>query len=167
MAGGRVKIRRLLARTFVIILLVITAVAMYKIGKEYDVILDNKTVTIGDDACDAVEYGTVTIDGDEQGAFDIWAGDRVIKKMTGKNHSLTIKVLNEDDDSVTKTVNRDITLDFDTRANMLSIAAMINEAQSIIIPNPLYSPEPALIPDSPPSPEEGAPEGAIDPEIFP
>jgi hypothetical protein len=81
----------------------------------------------------------------------MWADDRVIKKMVGSKHSLTIKVINEDDDSVIRTEEREITLDFNPNAEMVSISAILGGAKNILTPNPLYSPEPVFVPDEKPA----------------
>ncbi|MDR3281348.1 MAG: hypothetical protein LBT23_12665 [Synergistaceae bacterium] len=154
--GGAVSARRFVIRVLVVAALVALAVSMYKIGREFDVIMDNESVVIDGADYAAMDYGTIIIDGDERRAFDMWADDRVIKKMVGANHRMTINVINEDDDSLIRTIERNITIDFNTRAEMLSISAMTNEAENIRTPNPLYSPEPVIIPDDNP-PEGGIP----------
>ena len=154
-----VKTRRLLIRLFTVACLVGVGFLMYHLGKEFEVIIDNGAVSAGGVRHEAMPYGTVYIDGDAKG-FDMWANDRVIKKMVGKNHKLTVKILNEDDDSVIKTVEREITLDFNPKAEMVSVSAIIAEAGGILTPNPLYS-EPVFVPDAAPVPspeEEGAPD---------
>jgi hypothetical protein len=111
-----------------------------------------------------MSYGTVHIDEDTKGfemRADEIANDRFNKKMVGKNHKLTVKVINEDDDAVLKTVEREITIDFNPKAEMVSISAIIAEASDILVPNPLYSGEPAFVPvpDAAPAPapeEKGA-----------
>jgi hypothetical protein len=137
----------MVVRVLVLLALIGVGYLMYKIGKEFDVILDNETVSIEGAKYAAVDYGTIIIDGEEKRGFDMWADDRVIKKVVGAKHKLTIKVLNENDDSVIKTIEREITLNFNPRAEMLSIAAIAGESSVIRIPNPLYNPEPVIIPD--------------------
>ena len=95
-----------------------------------------------------MDYGMVIIDGDVKKGFNMLAKDRVIKKMIGANHRLSIQIMNEDDDSVVKTVEREIALGFNQRAMMVSIPAIIGDSPDILTPNPLYSPEPAIVHDS-------------------
>jgi hypothetical protein len=95
----------------------------------------------------------VTIDGDVKTGFNMWAKDRVIKKMLGTNHRLFIQIMNEDDDSIERTVEREITLDFNARAMMISVSAIIGNSPNILTQNPLYSPEPIIVPRE----ENGAP----------
>lgn len=161
-SGSSVKARRLLIRLLTIACLVGVGFLMYHIGKEFEVIIDNGTVSVGGVRYEAMPYGTVYVDEDTKG-FDMWAADRVIKKMIGKNHKLTVKILNEDDDSVLKTIEREITLDFNTKAEMVSVSAIIAEAGGILTPNPFYSGEPVFVPDAAPAPS--AEEGAAD-DIF-
>jgi hypothetical protein len=142
--------RRTAIRLLVLAALVGVGFLMHRIGKEFDVLIDNGTVSIDGVKYAGMEYGNVTIDGDDKRGFDMWSNDRVIKKMVGTKHKLLIKVLNEDDDSVIKSVEREITLDFNPRAEMVSVSAIIAEANNIRTQNPLYQPEPVFVPDDPP-----------------
>ena len=157
-SGSSAKMRRFLIRLLAVACLVGVGFSMYHLGKEFEIIIDNGPVAGGSVRHKGMPYGTVYIDEDTKG-FDMWAGDRVIKKMVGKNHKLTVKVLNEDDDSVLKTVERDITLDFNPKADMVSVSAIIAGLDNILTPNPLFS-EPVFVPDAAPaaSPEEGEPD---------
>jgi hypothetical protein len=149
-------------RLAVVAILVAVGFLMYRIGKEYEVMLDNKTAEIGGVKYEGMAYGEILIDGTERTKFSMWDGDRVIKKMVGSDHKLTIKVLNEDDDSLIKTAERDITIDFNARASMISIGAILGGAENIVVPNPNYS-EPVFVPDDKPSQspvdDGGIPEG--------
>jgi hypothetical protein len=148
---GSVRLRRAVIRFIAAAALVGLGFLMHRIGREFDVLIDNGTVVIDGEKIYGMEYGNVTVDSAARGAFDMWAGDRAIKKMVGAKHKLTIKILNEDDDSVIKTVERDITLDFDTKAEMVSISAIIGGAEDILTPNPLYSPTPVFVPEEDPA----------------
>ncbi|MDR1916970.1 MAG: hypothetical protein LBQ58_10400 [Synergistaceae bacterium] len=141
--------RRLAARAVLAICIVALAFLMYNIGKEYDVVIDNETVTVGGTEYAAVGYAAIVIDGDENRAVDIWADDRIIRKMVGANHRLVVKVLNEDDDSVVKSVERSLKLDFNTKALMISIPALVSESSNILVSNPNYSEEIIVVPDAP------------------
>ncbi|MDR1965382.1 MAG: hypothetical protein LBQ36_01615 [Synergistaceae bacterium] len=151
MGKGAAGARRLAAQALVVLGLVALAFLMHAIGREFDVMIDNHAVDIGGSRHDAIAYGSVSIDGDAKG-FDVWADDRVIKKMVGASHKLTIKILNEDDDSVIRTIERDIKIDFDTRAEMVSIAAIASGAPDILTPNPRYSPARPVFTDDNPEP---------------
>ncbi|MDR3164236.1 MAG: hypothetical protein LBU13_01500 [Synergistaceae bacterium] len=156
-SGSSIKARRFLIRLLTVACLVGVGFLTYHLGKEFEVIIDNAPVSVSGVRYEAMPYGRIFIDGDTKG-FDMWAGDRVIKKMAGKNHKLTVKVLNEDD-SVLKTIEREITLDFNPKAEMLSVSAIIAESSGILTPNPFYS-EPVFVPDASPvpSPKEDAPD---------
>jgi hypothetical protein len=134
-------------RAIVVLFLIGIGFLMREIGREFDVIIDNGAVNIGGAKYEAMEYGMVIIDGDEKKGFNMWAKDRVIKKMTGSSHKLSVQIMNEDDDSVVKTVERQITLGFNQRAMMVSIPAIIGDSSDILTPNPLYSPDTAIVPD--------------------
>jgi hypothetical protein len=153
---GNVMKRRVIARSALIICIVALGFLMYVIGHEFDVILDNGTVSIDGAEYAAVEYGTVVIDGDERRGTDVWADDRIIKKMIGVNHRLTIKVLDPDDDSVIKSVELPLKLDFNTREMMISLAAVASESSNVLTPNPNYSAAVA-VPSAPDTPQPSAP----------
>jgi hypothetical protein len=142
----RVGTRRMAIRAIAVLILVGVGFFMYKIGREFDVIIDNWDSSIDGAKYGAMGYGMVVIDGDEKKGFNMWAKDRVIKKMIGTNHRLSVRVMNEADDSVTKIAEREITLGFNERTMMISIPAVIGDSPNILTPNPLYSPEPAIAP---------------------
>jgi hypothetical protein len=152
-SGSSIKARRFLIRLLTVACLVGVGFLTYHLGKEFEVIIDNAPVSVGGVRYEATPYGRIFIDADTKG-FDMWAGDRVVKKMVGKNHKLTVKVLNEDD-SVLKTIEREITLDFNPKAQMVSVSAIIAASANILTPNPFYS-EPVFVPA--PSSEEDAPD---------
>jgi hypothetical protein len=139
--AGYAGTRRAAMRAAAVLILVGIGFLMYKIGREFDVIIDNGAAEIGGRRYEAMEYGVVTIDGDDKKGFSMWAKDRVIKKMIGSNHKLSIRIMNEDDDSVLKTVERGINLGFNQKAMMVSIPAIIGDSPDILTPNPLYHPE--------------------------
>jgi hypothetical protein len=140
--------RRAAIRALVVLGLVGIGFLMFKIGREFDVILDNSAADIDGTRYEAMDYGMVIIDGDVKKGFNMWERDRVIKKMVGSNHRLSIQIMNEDDDSVIGTVEREIELIFNTRAMMVSVPAIIGNAPNILTRNPLYSPEPIIIPET-------------------
>lgn len=141
MSAASTGIRRFIVRTILILFLIFLGVAMYHIGREYSVLLDNETVTIDGREYPVIAYGSLIIDGDEKNAADIWENDRLLQKFVGTNHTLRVLVLNEDDGSVLNTAERRIKLDFDTSEWMISLAAVAGESENILIPNPAYTQE--------------------------
>ncbi|MDR1481228.1 MAG: hypothetical protein LBI74_01225 [Synergistaceae bacterium] len=138
MSQAPMRIRRFIIRTVLILLLIVLGMAMYNIGREYSVLLDNGTVTIDGREYPVIAYGSLIIDGDERKAIDIWEDDRLLQKLVGTSHTLRVLVLDEDDDSAQKTAERKIEMDFDTREWMISLAAIAGESERILIPNPIY-----------------------------
>ncbi len=156
MASASVRARRTAVRVVIVLALAALGVLMYHIGKEYRVILDNETVTIDGREYAAVEYGSLILDGNEAKALEIWEDDRLLQPFVGASHTLTLNVLN-DDDEIVETIERKIQLDFDTRQWMVSLAALAGKSENLLIPNPMYSGEPEIVPD-----EEEATEAGVD-----
>ena len=141
--------RRLAIRLALLLGMVALAFAMYHIGKEFNVLLDNETVTVDGTDYPMIDYAMLTIDGDDDKEIEIMADDRIIRKMVGKKHKLVLKIMAEDEETVVKTVERTITLNVDTKAWMVSLPAVANEAENIFVPNPAYSEddEPEAVPE--------------------
>ena len=133
--------RRWIIRLLLLAVLVGIAFLMYDIGKEYTVLIDNETVTIDGKEYPAVEYADLVVDGEENKAISFEMDDRLIQKMVGNGHTLRVKILKDDQETVTGTVERHIKLNIDTKAWMISLPAIVGEAPNIFIPNPLYSEE--------------------------
>jgi hypothetical protein len=129
--------RRLIIRTALAVCFIALGFLMYRIGKEYEVFIDNETVTIDGERYEAVKYGSFVVDSGGKAA-DIWEYDRVIRKMTGRSHKFTVNILNEEDDSIIDTVERTVILNVDTRKWMVSLAAIANGGDNVFIPNPNY-----------------------------
>ena len=145
--------RRFTIRVVLVLLLIGLGFAMYGIGREYTFLLDNGTVEIEGRRYETIAYGSLTVDGDEKKALEIWEGDRLIHKITGASHTFTVVSRNEDDESVIASADRTITLDFNTRQLMISLPAILGGAENFLIENPLYTGEP-----EPPADDEGEPE---------
>jgi hypothetical protein len=138
-------------RAALVAALVAVAFAMYSIGKEHNVLLDNRAVTI-----DGVEYAALdtlalSIDGVKKN--DIKAGDRAAHKMVGRKHKITVSVMRPDK-TPEKTVERAVRFDSDMRKWMISLPALAAGAPDIYIPSPVTAPAPA-----PPSTDDEPPAG--------
>ena len=96
--------KRLVIRLALVALLVLLCFVLYYIGKEHEVLLDNKNVTIEGREYQEIPYMNVVVDGDEDKALEFYAGDRDVVKLKGPSHTLKISVINEDTEEVTKTV---------------------------------------------------------------
>ncbi len=127
--------RRLVIRIALVVLLVLLCFGLYYIGKEHDVYVDNKTVTIDGKEYREIEYLALVIDGDEDGSVEYFAGDRDVVKLQGPNHTIKIIVMDEDSEEVIKTVERKLSLGT-VPAIMVSMPAIAEEAENAELPLP-------------------------------
>lgn len=141
--------RRLVIRIALVVLLVLLCFGLYYIGKEHDVYVDNKTVTIDGREYQEIEYLALVVNGDEKDSVEYFAGDRDVLKLQGPNHTLKIIVMDEDTEEVIKTVERKLSLGT-IPAIMVSLPAIAEEAENVELPLPhLQQAEPA--PDDEPA----------------
>ena len=110
--------KRLVIRLALVALLVLLCFVLYYIGKEHEVLLDNKNVTI-----EGREYQ------------EIYAGDRDVVKLKGPSHTLKISVINEDTEEVTKTVEYKLSLR-SISSTMYSLPAIVESAPNAELPLP-------------------------------
>ncbi len=139
---ANVNKRRLAIRLALVILLVLLCFGLNYIGKEHDVFLDNKTVTIDGKEYREIEYLSLVIDGNEKGSVEYYAGDRDLVKLRGPNHKIKITVMDEDSEEVIKVVERSVGLGT-VRAVMFSMPAIVEEAGNIELPAPQTQVQPA------------------------
>lgn len=149
----RIDPRRTAVRVALIVILAALAVAMYHVGKEYSVLVDNGAVSDGSRELPAIAYGRLVIDGDEKGAVDIWEDDRSIMRFRGAKHTIRIDVLDEDDDSVISSTAGEIDVDFDAQQWMLSLPAVAAGESDVLVLNPMRGAAPRQEPE--PEPSEG------------
>lgn len=143
--------RRLVIRIALVALLVLLCFGLYYMGKEHDVYLDNKTVTIDGKEYQEIEYLALVIDGNEEGSVEYYSGDRDVVKLQGPNHTIKIIVMDEDSEEVIKTVERKLNLGT-VPAVMVSMPAIAEEAANIELPLPQIQ-QAAPAPDDETSPE--------------
>lgn len=165
MVPSNVAKRRWAIRLILVAALVGVAFLMYDIGKEYSVLIDNDTVTIDGRKYPAIEYADLVIDGEKKALF-FQEEDRLIRKLVGKEHTLLVKVLDDDEETVVETVERRVKLDVNTKAWMISLPAIVGGAPDIFIPNPLYSEEDER-PAPSPEPDEDETGDPNDPNELP
>lgn len=146
--------RRLVIRITLVVLLVLLCFGLYYIGKEHDVYIDNKTVTIDGKEYAEMEYIAVSFDGKDDDAVEYFAGDRDVVKLRGPNHTIKIVVMDEDTEEVVKTVERRLSLGT-IPGIMVSLPAIAEEAADIELPLPHLQQAAA-------APEEEAPAGGMD-----
>lgn len=129
--------RRLAVRLLLLAALIGIAFWMHEIGKEYSVLVDNETVTINGTEYPAVARAEVFLDGDETKGLSFEAEDRLVLKMVGRGHILRVNLLEEDGETVIRTIERRININVDTTAWMISLPAVTADAPGIFIPNPV------------------------------
>lgn len=127
--------RRLVIRIALVVLLVLLCFGLYYIGKEHDVYVDNKTVTIDGKEYQEIDYLALVVDGDEKNSVEYFAGDRDVMKLRGPNHTIKIIVMDEDTEEVIKTVERKLSLGT-IPALMVSMPAIAEEAENVELPLP-------------------------------
>lgn len=127
--------RRLVIRIALVALLILLCFGLYYIGKEHDVYVDNKTVTIDGKEYQEIDYLALVVDGDEKNSVEYFAGDRDVMKLRGPNHTIKIIVMDEDTEEVIKTVERKLSLGT-IPALMVSMPAIAEEAENVELPLP-------------------------------
>jgi hypothetical protein len=133
-SGGNVRSRRFVIRLALVAALVFAAFLMHGMGKEHNVLLDNKAAVI-----DGVEYAPIknlslSIDGVKKN--DVKADGRAAHKMIGKRHVITVGILRPDK-TAEKTIERAVRLDRDMKKWMISLPALAVGASEIYIPSPV------------------------------
>lgn len=121
--------KRLIIRIALVAALILLCFGLYYIGKEHEVLLDNKTVTIAGKEYAEIPYCTVTINGDGDKEMEFYAGDRDVAQLQGAHHKILIKVIDEKTEKVEKTVER--TINLGTVSNvMYSLPALVGGAEN-------------------------------------
>ena len=127
--------KRLIIRLALVALLVLLCFVLYYVGKEHEVLIDNKTAAIDGHEYQEIAYMNVVVDGDEDKAMEFYAGDRDVVKLKGPSHRIKITVINEDTEEVIKTVERDLSLGA-VSSVMYSLPAIVAGAPTVELPLP-------------------------------
>lgn len=116
-------------RYIIDILLVLFFIALsmflYSSGKGYALIFENRDITIGGNSYKTPGYIRITIDNKGR-PLEIMEKDRDIMTVKGKKHIMKVEVLDEDEETVLSTVEREVSFRYD-RGNLLSIPAFLAE----------------------------------------
>lgn len=121
--------KRLVIRLVLVALLILLCFVLFYMGKEHEVFLDNKTVTIDGVKYEEIAYMNVIVDGDEDDSVEFYAGDRDIVKLQGPKHSFVVQVLDEDTEEVLKTVEYSLNLGT-VSSVMYSLPAIVSGAEN-------------------------------------
>lgn len=127
--------KRLVIRVVLLALIVAFGFLLFYIGKQHEVLLDNKEVEIAGKSYKAPEYMVVTINGDEEKSMEFYPDDRDVVKLDGPTHSIKVAVVNEDTEEVIKTVERSFNFGR-TSALMISLPALLEGAPDVYLPLP-------------------------------
>lgn len=127
--------KRLVIRIILVALLILLCFGLHYIGKQHEVLLDNKTVTIDGKEYKEIPYMTLVVDGDEEKEMEFSAGDRDVVQLQGAHHKIVMKIIDEKTNKVEKTIERSLSLG--TISNiMYSLPAMVDGAAKAELPVP-------------------------------
>lgn len=152
--------KRLVIRIVLLCLIVAFGFGLYYIGKEHEVLIDNKDVEIAGKSYTAPEYMVLVVDGNEEKSMEFYPDDRDVVKVAGPSHTFKLSVINEDTEQVIKTVERSFNFGR-TGKLMISLPAILENAPDVNLPLPnLHSDEEV----EEAAPAESAPEVPADGE---
>lgn len=135
MESAGVNKKRLVIRIVLLLMLVAFGFLLFYIGKEHELLLDNKSVAIGGKSYAAAEFMRITINGDEKKTIELYANERDIAKVSGPRHTIKVEIVNEDTEEIIKSVER--SLNFGTMPSlMISLPALAGEASDVYLPLP-------------------------------
>lgn len=135
MSFENINKKRLVIRIVLLILIVAFGFFLFYIGKQHEVLLDNKEVEISGKTYTPAEYVVVTINGDEENTLEFYPDDRDVAKLNGPSHTIKVQVVNEETEEVIKTVER--SFNFGRTGNlMISLPALVEEAPDVYLPLP-------------------------------
>jgi hypothetical protein len=137
--------RRLLIRVALVAALVAISFVMYDIGKERNVLLDNKSASIDGVEYEALVGVSIIVDGGKK--TGVRPDARIAHKMVGRTHTIRLEISEGG-----KSIERTVRLTMNMKSWMISLPALAGGARDIYIPRPA-----AAQPLPPPSPS-GEPE---------
>ena len=138
---GRIKMehkptkRRKIIQVGLLLSLIGIGFLLHRFGMEHTVLLDNQTIDIGGTTFEEIPYARLIINDDTENPIAFEAGDRDITKLIGPSHRLLLEVLDEDQETVIKSVDR--TVSFSTKPSwLLSLPAILAGNSVIDAPTP-------------------------------
>lgn len=157
----QVNKKRLVIRIVLLVLIIASGFGLYYIGKQHEVLLDNKTAEIDGKSYEQAEYMRVVVDGDEENYIEFYAEDRDVVKLDGPSHKIKVTIMDEDSEKVIKTVEREFNLGTQT-ALMVSLPALAENAPNVYLPLPNVQQEEAKEEDTATSNGSEIPASAAD-----
>lgn len=127
--------KRLVIRIIAFLCVIAVACGLFYIGKQHNVLLDNRNATIDGKQFEASKYVRVIVDGNEKDYIEFAADDRDAVNLEGPFHTIKIVEMDEDTEKVIKTVERKMNFGV-VNAQMLSLPAILAESQNVDLPLP-------------------------------
>lgn len=124
--------RRNGVRLVLLVFVAVLSVFLYRLGKGFDLLVDNKTVTIGEQTYRALNLVRVSVDGSEP--LELMKRDRDVISVVGYTHQIKVEVLDMDED-VVKTVEKEFKITRGT-GDLLSLPALVEGDSGWIIVRP-------------------------------
>jgi len=85
--------KRTIIRAVLFIALILLGISLYTIGKQYTILIDNRDM-VADDIT-YIADATYKVWFDEKEAGVVEKGERIVKKVTGKNHKIMIEKIQD------------------------------------------------------------------------
>ena len=150
---------RALQRTVVLAALIALGVALFYMGREHQVFLDNKTTEADGKTFKALERVNVSVAGGEP--MELLKRDRDVVKVVGPSFALKVEVLDSMGGSVEQTLERTLNPGFG-KDLMISLPLLAAGREDFILPPPtVQAPAPEEAPAAPS--EEGLPVAGMEP----
>lgn len=114
--------RRIAIRAGVLVLFVALGIFLFINGKGHDILIDNKTVTLGDTTYEAFASAMVSLDGRK--AVEIQRRERLPETLVGGKHHIKVEVMNRGG-KVVQTVEQSFALGL-ARTYLLNLPALVS-----------------------------------------
>ena len=124
---------RVLLRTLVLVALLALGVALFYVGREHRIFLDNKTIEAGGKTFRAMEQVNVSVNGGDP--VELLARDRDVVKAVGPSFSLRVEVLDSMGGDVERTIELKMTPGFG-KDMMLSLPLLAAGREDFLLPPP-------------------------------
>ena len=124
---------RVLQRTIVLAALLALGVALFYVGREHQIFLDNKTIEADGKTFKAMEQVNVSVNGGDP--VELLARDRDVVKTVGPSFSLRVEVLDSMGGDVERTIELRLTPGFG-KDMMLSLPLLAAGREDFLLPPP-------------------------------
>ena len=124
---------RVLQRTIVLAALLALGVALFYVGREHQIFLDNKTIELEGVTFKALQEVRVSVNGGDP--VELLARDRDVVKAVGPSFSLRVEVLDSMGGNVERTIELRLTPGFG-KDMMLSLPLLAAGREDFLLPPP-------------------------------